>query len=92
MPLVRSKIKMALFVLACLLTLGFAWLTARWSARRKALFMFCPCSLAAATHFLVVEEEVMGGTTIVRRQDKRDARRDEQVASFCYHDRNYLYH
>lgn len=45
LPLKRSKIKIAFFVVAVLATFGFVWLLSKWSAKRKAIFTCTICQL-----------------------------------------------
>jgi len=92
LPLSFSKIRTTIFVVMCLATLGFLWLLAKWSSKRKAFFMYSVCGPAEATHFLIREDEIIGGCTIIERENRLDIKRRLQTVSFCYHDRNYLYH
>ena len=54
--------------------------------------MYNVCQVDQATHFLIEEEDVGSGASIVKRGNKFDVKRRIQVVSFDYHDRNFLYH
>ena len=45
LPLQKSKIKIAIFSLLTIITFGFVWLIAKWSAKRKAQFTSNICHL-----------------------------------------------
>ena len=60
LPLQRSKLKLALFVITNIFTFGFIWLLAKWSAKRKAQFTTNICHLDEATHFLIHDEDTEG--------------------------------
>lgn len=91
LPLQTSRIKTVLFYLGVLLTLGFLWLLAKWSAKRKAIFRYNICSLDHATHFLIHDEDTEGEETLVERSNKWEVRFKRNCISFSYHDRNYIY-
>ena len=57
LPLKVSKIKIAIFVIATIVTFGFVWLLAKWSAKRKAIFTRTICQLEEATHFLIFDQD-----------------------------------
>lgn len=57
LPLKKHNLKTALFVLTVLASLGFTWLLAKWSAKRKALFTCLLCPLEEATHFLIHDQD-----------------------------------
>lgn len=90
LPLKRSSFKLGLFVIACVLSLGFFWLLAKWSDKRQAIFLFVVCSLEEATHMLI-EEEDDDGSTIVPKISKYDMREARVCLGFEYRDRTYLY-
>jgi ribosomal protein S15P/S13E len=91
LPVQASRTKQALFYLGVLVTLGFLWLLARWSAKRRAIFRTNICLLEHATHFLVRDEDNGGEMTLVERTDKFEMRLRRQCTAFNYHDRNYIY-
>lgn len=54
--------------------------------------MYSVCQIDNATHFLIEEEDTVGGATLVKRDDQYDVKRRSVVVSFTYHDRRFLYH
>ena len=75
LPIVINKTKLVFFVIFCLLSSGFLWLIAKWSSKKKAILLYNVCDAFEATHFLIEEEDIVGGSTIVDRFDKYDIKR-----------------
>ena len=50
------------------------------------------CDVEEATAFLIEEEDIVGGSTIVERGDMFDIRRKIMTIKFIYHERTFLYH
>jgi hypothetical protein len=91
LPLQTSRLKLLVFYLGVLMSLGFVWLLSKWSAKRKAMFRSSICLLEEATHFLIQDEDNSGEITLVERQDKFEMRLNRKCIAFNYHDRNYIY-
>lgn len=92
LPLQFSKIKLIFFLLGCIISSGFLWLLSKWSAKKKSIMLYNVCDVEEATAFLVEEEDVVGGSTIVERGDMFDIRRKTMAIKFIYHERTFLYH
>ena len=75
LPLKFNTTKFVFFVIGCLLSSGFLWLIAKWSSKKKAILLYDVCDVYEATDFLIEEEEVIGGSTIVERFNKYDIKR-----------------
>ena len=45
LPLSFSKIRLAIFIISCICTLGFVWLLAKWSSRKKAILLYSVCDV-----------------------------------------------
>lgn len=45
LPLKTSKLKTILFYIGVVLTFGFIWLLAKWSAKKRAIFCTTICTL-----------------------------------------------
>jgi hypothetical protein len=91
LPLKSSTIKFVLYMIGVVLSMGFLWLLVKWSSKRRAVLLFNVCSLEEATHFLIEEEDVVGGSKIIQRIDKFDIRSRARCVSFNYHERTYLF-
>ena len=92
MPLKLSIIKFVLFIIGSILSSGFLWLLSKWSATKKAIFLYTVCSVEEADSFLIEEEDIVGGSTIVKSGEMFDIRRKVDAIRFIYHERTYLYH
>jgi hypothetical protein len=65
LPLKNSNIKLVFYIIGVILSAGFLWLFVKWSSKRKAIILFNVCNLEEATHFLIEEEDVVGGSKII---------------------------
>lgn len=92
LPLTVSTVKLVFFVIGCLLSSGFLWLIAKWSSKKKAILIYDVCDVDDATSFLIEEEGIVGGSTIVDRYNKYDIKRRARSVGFSYHERTYLFH
>lgn len=53
LPLRTTTAKLVFFIFGCLVSFGFLWLIARWSSKKKAIFLYNVCDVGQATHFLI---------------------------------------
>ena len=92
LPLQFSKLKLIFFLIGCIISSGFLWLLSKWSAKKKSIMLYNVCDVEDATAFLIEEEDIVGGSTIVERGDMFDIRRKVLAIRFIYHERTFLYH